>query len=175
MRKKMITAIAVCLGAAVLLGVWSMNLPVRRLGESFFISLGQSMLERRVSEMLGLSLPKVRSIEYSDSHGGFHGDGLLSVQMRFEGNEALQVEKALRQDGRWQEVPLTPKLSKILYGTDGASSWFDDVIDWELPSIGFWYFKDESPQGENAHGFMNFTAAVFDADQGTLSVIEFDS
>lgn len=36
-----------------------------------------------VGRQVGLDLPRTESVTYQDSHGGFHGDGLLLVELAF--------------------------------------------------------------------------------------------
>ena len=65
-----------------------------------------------VGRQVGLDLPRTESVTYQDSHGGFHGDGLLLVELAFAPEDAPSVEdgilrRQLREEG--DEVPvLTP-------------------------------------------------------------------
>lgn len=71
--------------------------------------LGGSGMERHLEKQLGIDLPAGAAITYEDSHGGFHGDGVLTVVV-----ECSDPDKAegLIDDisQRWRESPIEPEL-----------------------------------------------------------------
>ena len=69
-----------------------------------------------VGRQVGLDLPRTESVTYQDSHGGFHGDGLLLVELAFAPEDAPSVEDGiLRRGDLWNEGPFDDYLGGILY------------------------------------------------------------
>lgn len=79
-----------------------------------------------VGRQVGLDLPRTESVTYQDSHGGFHGDGLLLVELAFAPEDAPSVEDGiLRRGDLWNEGPFDDYLGGILYegGPAGEGGW----------------------------------------------------
>ena len=46
-----------------------------------------------VARSLDIDLPEPLSVTYGDSHGGFHGDGLLHIELTFDLEDRAAVEE----------------------------------------------------------------------------------
>ena len=72
-----------------------------------------------VARKLDIVLPQPAAVTSGDSHGGFHGDGLLHMELTFSQEDALAVEEAVSSAG-WSLFPMEPELEEHLY-PDGRS------------------------------------------------------
>lgn len=78
-----------------------------------------------VARKLDIVLPQPAAVTSGDSHGGFHGDGLLHMELTFSQEDALAVEEAVSSVG-WSLFPMEPELEERLYPDGaGASDWPD--------------------------------------------------
>ena len=66
-----------------------------------------------VARKLDIVLPQPAAVTSGDSHGGFHGDGLLHMELTFSQEDALAVEEAVSSVG-WCLFPMEPELEERL-------------------------------------------------------------
>ena len=90
-----------------------------------------------VARKLDIVLPQPAAVTSGDSHGGFHGDGLLHMELTFSQEDALAVEEAVSSAG-WSLFPMEPELEERLY-PDGAGA--SDWPDWPETARGWWYLR----------------------------------
>ena len=115
---------------------------------------------------LGITIQNGVVLEESDTHGGFHGDGLAVVKI--QGN-------ITSMDGDfWHELPLTTQAQTIpAYLAIGEP----------LPERGRWFFYDRhlqnpdrtSPAQTFARASCNFTFAIWDWETGILTCYKIDT
>ena len=143
------------------------------LGE---LGLGGSGMERHLEKQLGIDLPAGAAITYEDSHGGFHGDGVLTVVV-----ECSDPDKAegLIDDisQRWRESPIEPELWEQF-----RAAWRQNGE--QIPPLpeeprGFWFYRDrfQEQYGKKCEFnpvLQNCTFALMDTEQGRLYVLETD-
>ena len=93
-----------------------------------------------VARKLDIVLPQPAAVTSGDSHGGFHGDGLLHMELTFSQEDALAVEEAVSSAG-WSLFPMEPELEERLY-PDGAGA--SDWPDWPVydPDTGILYYQE---------------------------------
>ena len=142
---------------------------------------------QRVSEWVEVDVSGGEQTYLYDDHGGFLGDGMTFVVIRFP--DAALVP-ALEADQGWRELPLSENLSAALYGTGekGGLLIADDQGDPYFPDVenGYWYFFDRrdddlAPGGHYDDSWLfarysyNFCAAVYDADTNTMYITAFDT
>ena len=132
---------------------------------------------------LGISLEQAKELSHSDDHGGFHGDGTLSISWEFPDNSQ---EEILKTAPHWKPLPLTEELEQVFYlRVSGGPKLYGENGEQLLPEIeNGWYFfydrhsesKDPYDGSETAGRFSyNFTAALYDADTNRLYYTEFDT
>jgi hypothetical protein len=46
-------------------------------------------------------------MEYEDTHGGFHGDGVTSAKIQFEGEDAENILSEIKGNDDWGDFPLS--------------------------------------------------------------------
>ena len=105
---------------------------------------------------------------------GFHGDGLLHMELTFSQEDALAVEEAVSSAG-WSLFPMEPELEERLY-PDGAGA--SDWPDWPVPGPGM--VVSGGPSGERDGGYvaavlLQLYLCVYDPDTGILYYQELDT
>lgn len=137
---------------------------------------GASGTEGHLESRLGLSFPTGTEIVCEDSHGGFHGDGVLAAIVRFPDSQAgEEVIRSIAE--QWTPLPVQEDwMEKFqVVWTDYAKT-----LD-ALPqnTEGFWFYRDRYKEryGEVCYPnpvMQNCTFAMLDAETGLLYVLEVD-
>ena len=135
---------------------------------------GQESEADYVARSLEIDLPEPASVTSGDSHGGFHGDGLLHIELAFAPEDWPAVEEAVSRhpSGYWNPFPMDSGMEAVVYGS------FADELSWPVPENGWWYLVDRQ---ENREGGMltrpsfNYTFAAYDCDAGVLYYQELDT
>lgn len=127
-----------------------------------------------VARSLEMELHEPVSVASGDSHGGFHGDGLLHIELVFSADDAGAVEEAVSHhpNGYWNPFPMEAGMEAVLYGNCA------DEVDWPVPERGWWYLMDRQETGGGGmltRDSFNYTFAAYDADTGTLYYQELDT
>lgn len=52
---------------------------------------------------------------WRDSHGGFHGDGMMFQQISFEDSKILDE---IKDNDSWRPMPLNQNIVALVYGID---------------------------------------------------------
>jgi len=142
-------------------------------------------------EIIGLNLSGGNIVTATDTHGGFHGDGISYTAVSFEDDSALAEIQA---NPAWRELPLSEPLTALVYGVETRTA--DSVTSVGpyltgedgsplFPQIenGYWYFEDRhadstDPQDDSnvlKRPSFNLTVALYDIDTNMLHVCEFDT
>ena len=122
---------------------------------------------RTLESVLVVDLPRGIGVEYTDTHGGFHGDGELNAVVMFQ--SAKQGERFVRQiSDTWMPLPAKTEILSAV-----RQEWA------ELPMVeeGYWMFRDRyfEQYGERAsYRLWNSTFAVLDTEEWMLYVFELD-
>ena len=151
---------------------------------------GSSSVHSKISNVLGIDVNDGEEIQSSDSHGGFHGDGMRVVALAFSNDLSGQI---VGSDG-WKPLPLSQNLTALVYGlrweSDDAAYQVspyltDDNRDPVIPQIenGYYYFLNRHSKSVNSYDdsdvlerySYNFTIAIYDVDNDTLYYVEFDT
>lgn len=148
---------------------------------------GKGNIQEDVSENIEIDVSKGTVLTESDSHGGFHGDGMAMMQFAFDDDNALaEIEK----NDHWNSMPLSKNVTALVYGIDEDTSSIGPYLTDEkgstiIPEIqnGYYYFYDRHSESndpysdENILGraSFNFTLALYDADNNVLYYVEFDT
>ena len=138
---------------------------------------GAASEEKTVAKALGLEkLPAVTHISSYDSHGGFHGDGILTAVVKLPNSQAGEnaVQSIAEQ---WKPLPIEEDWMEQF-----QSVWTDHGQTLGvLPqnTEGFWFYRDRYKEryGEVCYPnpvMQNCTFAMLDTDSGVLYVLEVD-
>lgn len=134
----------------------------------------------QVSRALGVDASAGTVVSASDSHGGFHGDGLTFIELSFPDDSfGTRVQTA------WHSLPLSGSLNTFVYGSPGAGPYitWDGVNCFPPVQNGCYYFEDRHSQSTDPHSdsellqrhSFNVTIAIYDADTRTFYYCEFDT
>ena len=130
--------------------------------------------QEEVSQALELDVSGVRVVSASDDHGGFHGDGLLHIELTFDLEDRAAVEEAVSShpSGYWNPFPMDELMEEVVYGNCA------DTVSWPVPETGWWYLLDRQEDGEGGmltrHSY-NYTFAAYDCETGILYYQELDT
>lgn len=142
---------------------------------------------RNISKVIGVDISSGEVLSESDSHGGFHGDGLAVIEIQFT-DTALSEQ--IEENEEWNLLPLTETLTALVYGIQTENSSVGPMIhDGNgtplIPAVenGYYFFRDRHSQstdpkndsGVLGRGSYNFTIAIFDADHQILYYMELDT
>ena len=143
-----------------------------------------------ISDALGIDVTAGETLTYTDSHGGFHGDGTTCAVLYFPDDRVLEQ---LQADPRWSPLPLDETVQALVYGV----SWETDrerfhvgpyLTDEEgeplVPEIQNGYYRlIDRHAGQNEPGdpgilgraSLNFTLGLYDSDADRLYFCEMDT
>lgn len=137
-----------------------------------------------VNYKLGVDLSGGNIIKNTDTHGGFHGDGITFEQIEFKGKRAEEVETAIQDSEMWRSLPLSDTLEIAVYGNRYYQS-LVNAYDEVIPRIteGYYYFHDrhsESTDSEDEsdlfhRGSFNFDIAIYDLVEHILYFYRLDT
>ena len=104
-----------------------------------------------------------------DSHGGFHGDGTLYLEIKMPDS----FEERLNHASLWSELPLTEKIAAACHmEIDKHHGKDNETIIPEVEN-GFWYYLDRSPD-ISVELPLNYTIAVYDSNTDVLYYCDVD-
>ena len=150
---------------------------------------GTATNQEIISNELGIDIASGNIETYTDTHGGFHGDGETYSKITFS-DDSFYNE--IKNNTDWSPFPLTPNLTVVVYGgTDpNGDSWESFIKDKNdntlIPEItnGYYFFIDRHSDFKNnkkddskifdRHS-MNFTLAIYDITSKTLYFYAIDT
>ena len=140
-----------------------------------------------ISKTIGVDVSAGEVISESDSHGGFHGDGDMVVEIQFADTS---FSDQIEVNEEWNALPLTENLTALVYGIHTETSSIGPMIhaDDNVPVVpeienGYYYFRDRHSQstdptddsGVLGRASYNFTIAIYDTDSKILYYMELDT
>ena len=142
-----------------------------------------------ISTEIQIDISEPISSNYGCKKDGFHGDGNLIAQFKYDSASGKRITSQIQQSGKWREFPLSENINILLYGgnKDGVEYSFDNAKELGLPHIehGYYFvhnrnyeakniYSDSEILDENAYSF-NVTTAIYDTDSNILYYIEIDT
>lgn len=162
MRGKVLFGAFVVLALLICGGLWVLLPPAAG---------SQAYLEKE----LGITLPQRCEIAQADTHGGFHGDGVLLAVAELGPEGAAELAAGLSSS--WQAAPVE---EEVLQAFQGVWSQYAGALG-SLPEgdAGPWLFRDRYREkyGEVCRQnplLQNSTFALLDLSAGRLYVVEVD-
>lgn len=123
----------------------------------------------RIGRALGLDLSAGTLLRIEDSHGGFHGDGLTSAEIELDG-----LSERLANAPGWRVLPMSQNAARAvgMFGAEGTAV-----------KEGWYYLYDRHSESSDPYddtnlcsrASWNFTAAIYDSQQGRLYFYKFDT
>ena len=149
---------------------------------------GTASEAERISKRIDLSVDGGNVEIFTDSHGGFLGDGETYAKVTF--SDETFCDK-IKQSSKWSALPLTEALNIVVYGGEMKNGYSRDsfIVDEEdrllIPTInnGYYFFKDRHSESKDSkddtslfeRNSLNFTLAIYDIDSKTLYFYEIDT
>ncbi len=135
-----------------------------------------------ISKELGIDVSAGREISSSDTHGGFHGDGISYIALQFSDDTVLED---IKSNSAWKSFPLDETVQALVYGvSDEASSIGPFLNDNEgnpiVPEIqnGYYLLIDRQTNEETdilSRPSFNLTVGLYDTDTNILYCCELDT
>lgn len=150
------------------------------------VGCGEKDIQGDISESLGIDVRGTVLMD-SDSHGGFHGDGMLFQQISFEDSK---LTDEIKDNDGWKPMPLSQNMEALVYGIEVDTSSIgpyltDESGDTIIPDIqnGYYYLYDRHSESKDPFSdkdilnrtSFNFTLALYDSDNHVLYYVEFDT
>ena len=138
-------------------------------------------------KLMGINLSSETRVFLSDSHGGFHGDG---ISYRVYDLTSSGVQEEIEKNPDWHPLPAPSTIQALAYGWENGSCsqgpyLVDDQGNCLLPKIekGYYFFFDRHREGTNpqdpsqvlARYSLNFSLAFYDSDTYRLYYLEMDT
>ena len=102
----------------------------------------------------------------TDTHGGFHGDGVTTIVAQIPPESAQDFVQILWEKG-FTDTPMPKNIRQEI-------SYVHEVNGITDISNGLWWFRDGSPTGHEGD-FTDYTFHMYDLDTCTYYYIEYDS
>ena len=123
-----------------------------------------------------IDLTSCKIVKSKDTHGGFHGDGILFAIFDCSKND----NSILSQINEWKNLPITNEsLLHLFDGMEYHDFYKNEMKEYNILNIqnGFYRFKgknryDEASEHEH---YGNYNIAIYDLDNSVLYYFEFDS
>ncbi len=140
-------------------------------------------INKEISSSLGINIPLFLKIEYEDTHGGFHGDGVTLAKVQLEGKNANNILSEIKGNDGWKDLPLSENVELEMYGGEDYESNLAKKLGMPKIQNGYWIFIDRY-KGENKvtdgerlfpRYSANYTVGIYDADSNILYYCKFDS
>ena len=158
-------------------------LPVVVLSLLITISCQEQTIQSQISDALEINVRNETVISHEDDHGGWLGDGGLTVVLRITDEATVNQ---IKED--WNPLPLTENMTLLIYGKKSENicpKFGDGSGNTLFPAVenGFYYFIDRHREAVDPFDdtdvlvrlSYNFTIAIFDADTNTLYYTEQDT
>lgn len=151
----------------------------------FLVTLTQSN-RYKISNSLDIRVPKHININHTDTTGAF-GDGEIISILKFDQDEAEQIESEIQNNTNWNPLPLSDVLEILMYSGTVEDTYYSynygELLNMPKTGNGYWFFNDRQLDSSAPpadldllnRGSMNFTFAIYNIDSQTLSYLEYDS
>ena len=83
------------------------------------VGCGKKDIQSDISGSIGIDVSKGTVLTDSDSHGGFHGDGMMFKQLSFEDSK---LSDEIKDNGNWKPMPLSQNIEALVYGIEEDTS-----------------------------------------------------
>ena len=147
-----------------------------------FSACGSKSVQETVSAELGIDASGGKEISATDTHGGFHGDGVSSVALSFSD---LSVLDEIKGNAEWKAFPLDDTVQALVYGVNDETSSIGPFINdgtgnplvREIQN-GYYILIDCQKDKETdilERSSFNVTVGLYDTDTNTLYYCTLDT
>ena len=143
---------------------------------------GSSSTQDTVSAVLGIDVSGGEELSATDTHSGFHGDGVSSVALSFSD---LSVLDEIKGNAEWKAFPLDETVQALVYGVNDETSSIGPFINdgngnplvREIQN-GYYILIDRQEDQERNildRPSFNVTVGLYDTDTNTLYCCTLDT
>jgi len=153
-----------------------------------FFGQNKPSVEKEMMEAMKIEFPSYAAGEIFDSHGGFHGDGVLQAKWVLKEEEYEEVVREVAASPHWHELSILPlEQGILLYG----GTWQGTEYEYKLAEKagipktekGYYLFIDDAGyrqvEEEGCHLLArysyNIVYALLDSEEKTLYFMKYDS
>lgn len=147
---------------------------------SIMYFLKDTKINRRIAKDLDIKVPYTLEFYYTDSHGGFHGDGIALGRAELKDKD---IDKLLKDSkNHWTKVPIPKELDTILYGDESYHSDLATRLAIKPIENGYWIYIDRF---RNKREYLkereidiysnNYSIGLLDLEEKRFYYIKFDS
>lgn len=147
-----------------------------------FAACSSESVQDTVSAELGIDVSDGEELSASDTHGGFHGDGVSSVAISFSDSNVLDEIKG---NAAWKPFPLDETVQALVYGVKDETSSIGPFINdgngnplvREIQN-GYYTLIDHQEEQETDildRPSFNITVGLYDTDTNTLYCCTLDT
>lgn len=174
--KKVLIPILITLGILLFLGIAVVSVFIfmgyNEYGENNSSDTTESTYLPRAETYSGLQLKHGNVVRFSDTKGGFFGEGDVFLEIQYSQEEYKDIESQISTNEHWNELPMDEELSEHLLG-----------FDFEFPQNGYYLFYDRHSEADSHYDYkempkrhsMNFSVTLLDRDTNKLIYIEIDT
>lgn len=147
-----------------------------------FSACGSKSVQETVSAELGIDASGGKEISATDTHGGFHGDGVSSVALSFSD---LSVLDEIKGNAEWKAFPLDDTVQALVYGVNDETSSIGPFINdgtgnplvREIQNGYYIPIDRQKDQGTDIleRSSFNVTVGLYDTDTNTLYYCTLDT
>lgn len=142
-------------------------------------------INRKISKDLEIKVPISLDFQYLDTHGGFHGDGIMFAKASLNDKNIERMIGKSKQ--KWTKTPMSENIELELYGGKRGEIYRESNLakDMGMAKIkeGYWIFLDRSKgnrtftNGENLFPRIsaNYSLGIIDIIENKFYYIKFDS
>ena len=147
-----------------------------------FAACSSESVQDTVSAELGIDVSGGEELSVSDTHGGFHGDGVSSVALSFSN---LDVLEEIKENAEWKPFPLDETVQALVYGVKDETSCIGPFINDGVgnPHVreiqnGYYILIDRQEDQERNildRPSFNVTVGLYNTDTNTLYCCTLDT
>ena len=133
--------------------------------------------EDKFKELAGIDLPPYETSYYDDTHGGFNGDGHMSMKFTFSAPNGKKLAETLASADHWSPAPMNETVETLF-------SWGSYANGVKAPHIdsGHYFFYDKQTDTYEPRADLltdsasyNFMIAAYDHDRLTMYYYQLDT
>lgn len=142
--------------------------------------LEDTKINRRIAKDLDIQIPYTLDFYYTDTHGGFFGDGIALGRAELKDKD---IDKLLKDPKNyWTKTPMPEGLNTILHGDESYHSDLSIQLAMKHIENGYWMYIDRFgnkreylKDGEIDRYSNNYSIGLLDLDEKRFYYIKFDS
>ena len=142
--------------------------------------LNKTKVNRKIAKDLEIKVPYTLDFCFTDSHGGFFGDGIAlgRAEINYKDIDILLKDS----EGHWTKTPIPEELNEMLFMDESFNSNFATRLSMNNIENGYWMYvdrfgnkKEYLNEEQIGRPTGNYSIGLLDLDQKKFYYIKFDS